>query len=542
MTVMNISNQLNKENDVNTFFTLSLFEKIMTKIRKNLTHLSARFTLLTLLILSSFGLTAQVNVIESQEVAQVKIDLGEKIAFHSTSLGEQREFFVRLPKSYQESKRNYPVIYLLDANNETLTYMKNLYFHSVAQIERLMEHRDIPESIIVGIPFKSSQWFSNVVSNSEPFSEYLTQELSSYINDNYRTLNNNTLVGQSYSALFVLNSFTKNNNTFNNYVAIEPVLGGGALEETIQNYQNVSVKDRNLQIIIGGAIMLPETEELYQQIGNASGNNNTISLEIFDDESHGSVYYPALNSSLRKVFSDYRQPSKVQILASNFDHKALLSYFDNKMNKYQVEMNEREFQSALFDTIFYQLMAKKFVPAFDLWHLWKTPNKIYNANRIINYFLRNDDTPAAIEFLVHLTKAMPKSVIPLHRLANVYKENQQIKLSTKYRLKIETLLTDIFSQKISAQQENALNRYGYNLIQENKTLEAISIFTQLTLANPESINAYDSLADGYEAANNYPEAIKAQEQTIVLAKQQGITDIATLQQKINRFKNKKLAD
>jgi len=539
---MNIRNQLNKENDVNTFFTQSLFEKRMTKVRINLTHLSARFALLSLLILGSFGLTAQVSAIENQEVAQVKIDLGEKIAFHSTSLGEQREFFVRLPKSYQESKRNYPVIYLLDANNETLTYMKNLYFHSVAQIERLMEHRDIPESIIVGIPFKSSQWFSNVVNNSEPFSEYLTKELANYIDENYRTLKNNTLIGQSYSAVFVLNSFPKSDKTFNNFIAIEPVLGGGILEETIPNYQNVSVRDRNLQIIIGGAIMLPETEALYQQITHTTGNNNTTSLEVFNDESHGSVYYPALNSGLRKVFSDYRQPSKKQILATDFDHKALLAYFDNKMTKYQVEMNEREFQSALFDTIFYQLMEKKFEPAFDLWHLWKTPNKIYNANRVINHFLRNNDTPAAIEFLVRLTKAMPKSIIPHHRLVNIYKENQQMELSTKYSLKIKALLTDIFSQKISTQQENALNRYGYNLIQENKALEAISIFTQLTLANPESINAYDSLADGYEAANNYPEAIKAQEQTIVLAKQQGITDIATLQQKINRLKSKGLAD
>ena len=181
-------------------------------------------------------------------------------------------------------------------------------------------------------------------------------------------------------------------------------------------------------------------------------------------------------------------------------------------------------------------MAKKFEQAFALWHIWQSPYKIYNANRVINHFLRNDDKSSAIALLQHLTKTMPASVRPLDHLANIYQADQQIEKSTKYRLKVKTLLADIFSKKISAQQEDSLNRYGYSLLQDQRNQEAIAIFKQITKAKPDSINAFDSLAEAYEATKNYPLAIVALEKTIAIANSKENVNTASFEQKLSRLK------
>jgi len=507
-------------------------------------RLSIYFIVSMFLLVSQLAFSSErsINEISKSVVQQVKVNLGEKIAFQSTYMNEQKEFYLRLPESYQKSKRHYPVIYLLDANNETLTYMDNLYFHSVAQIERLIKHGDIPESIIVGVPFTSKQWYSNVIANPKPFRDYLTNELATYINDNYRTSNNNMLIGQSYSAVFVINSLPKNSDIFNSFIAIEPVLASGELEKAIEHYRNTSVKGSDLQIIMGGAIMLHEAEELYNQIKGLTGKEIEVSLEVFPNESHGSVYYPALNSALIKYFADFRSPNRKQILSNNFDHQSLLTYFDKRADKYQVETTEKQFQSAVFDAIFYYLKEEKFEQAFALWPVWQSQYKMYNANRIISYFLRENNNKSAITLLEHLAKAMPNSVSTFDRLASLHQQSQQDEKAKYYRLKVQQILTEIFSGSVSPQQEASLNRYGYNLLQEQRHLEAITVFMRISQANPDSINAYDSLADAYEANKNYGQAIKALEKMIMIAQNKENFNLTSFQQKLQRLKGVRISD
>jgi predicted alpha/beta superfamily hydrolase len=519
---------------VKTLFSQKYFKTLTKATLKSFTRLITVVAVLPLLLLSSFTIAKDIS---RSNVSEIKINLGEKIAFHSDNLKEQREFFIRLPEGYQENKRNYPVIYLLDANNETLTYMKDLYFHSVTQIERLMQQDDIPESIIVGIPFKRNQWFSNVSSNPKPFTNYLTKELSSYINENYRTTNNNILIGQSYSALFVINALPRTSDTFNSYVAIDPILANGELEKAIKSYQNVSTKNSDLQIIMGGGVFQSEAKRLQQKLVNLAGKSITVTLDIFPKESHGSVYYPALNSGLRSHFKDYRKPNKEQILTGNFNHQSLINYFNGRSEKYQVETSEKQFQFAVYDTIFHQVMAKKFEQAFTLWPVWKSQYKMYNANIITNIFLGNNDRASAISFLKHVAIAMPTSVRSVDRLATLYQKDQQLEQASKSRLEVKKRLTDIFNKPISAKQEDSLNRYGYSLLNEERNQEAITILKRITQAKSDSTNAHDSLAEAYELVKDYPKAIKALEKAITMANNKDDVNTVSFQQRLSRLQN-----
>lgn len=66
--------------------------------------------------------------------------------------------------------------------------------------------------------------------------------------------------------------------------------------------------------------------------------------------------------------------------------------------------------------------------------------------------------------------------------------------------------------------EGVLNDLGYAALSQGRVDEAITVFKRNTEANPDSANAWDSLADGYAKAKRWPEALKASEQAAALAK------------------------
>ena len=64
--------------------------------------------------------------------------------------------------------------------------------------------------------------------------------------------------------------------------------------------------------------------------------------------------------------------------------------------------------------------------------------------------------------------------------------------------------------------ETTLNRVGYSLLQNKRVADAIEIFKLNVRDFPGSANAFDSLGDGYAAAGNREEAIKAYEKALAI--------------------------
>jgi len=66
--------------------------------------------------------------------------------------------------------------------------------------------------------------------------------------------------------------------------------------------------------------------------------------------------------------------------------------------------------------------------------------------------------------------------------------------------------------------ENVFNSFGYEELNKGNIKEAISIFERNIKQNPYSANAYDSIADAYEKAGMWREAIVSSEKAVELAK------------------------
>lgn len=65
--------------------------------------------------------------------------------------------------------------------------------------------------------------------------------------------------------------------------------------------------------------------------------------------------------------------------------------------------------------------------------------------------------------------------------------------------------------------ESIINSLAYSLLGNQKVTDAIALFQRNTAEHPESANAWDSLADGYAQALQWPQAIEAVDKAVALA-------------------------
>lgn len=179
----------------------------------------------------AFALTTLLTYSQSN-----KVIIGDIIKIDSKILNEKREVYISLPKSYfnnYQSKQKYPVLYLLDGENN---------FSSVAGILSDWTgtaQSNYPEMIVVGIvnidrnkdytpthAFRSAEdTISDINSGGgEKFTSFIEKELMPYINKNYSTNSFNLLIGHSLGGLFVVNTLLNHTNLFNAYIAIDPSL------------------------------------------------------------------------------------------------------------------------------------------------------------------------------------------------------------------------------------------------------------------------------------------------------------------------------
>jgi predicted alpha/beta superfamily hydrolase len=82
--------------------------------------------------------------------------------------------------------------------------------------------------------------------------------------------------------------------------------------------------------------------------------------------------------------------------------------------------------------------------------------------------------------------------------------------------------------------ENALNDLGYTALEQGKVKEGITLFQSNVNANPNSANAYDSLADGYLKDGQLLEAKRAEEHSVQLARQWANPNLASFERKVKK--------
>jgi uncharacterized protein len=83
--------------------------------------------------------------------------------------------------------------------------------------------------------------------------------------------------------------------------------------------------------------------------------------------------------------------------------------------------------------------------------------------------------------------------------------------------------------------ENALNDLGYAALQQGKIKEAITLFQSNVDANPNSANAYDSLAEGYLKDGQLLAAKGAEDRSVQVARQWANPNLIRFEQKAKKI-------
>jgi predicted alpha/beta superfamily hydrolase len=294
--------------------------------------------------------TTSLNGQNESQLSRGKID-----TIYSKILNENRELWVYQPNE-KDSKKKYPVIYLLDGNH---------HFHTVvSMVEQLSSggNNVFPKMIIVAIPNtnRSRDLSPTNPDNSHPFSpkefdaggdkflSFIENEVFKHIDTKYNTAPYKVFIGHSLGGLLVMHTLFKKPELFNSYVAIDPAMWWSQrnLLNTIknENLNNNNNNNKSLYLAIANTMSSDldtttvKKDKSYQtdpiranleldSILKKKNNLLRFKSKYYPNESHGSLPLIAEYDALHYIFSFYQ---------INIDNK---DYFDKSYDIYSKVVN-----------------------------------------------------------------------------------------------------------------------------------------------------------------------------------------------------------
>ena len=256
------------------------------------------------------------------------ITVGDRFSMRSSTLGEERPYWVSLPASYQETKyapRRYPVLYLLDGNTNFYSASGTVQFMSSGASGSIQ----IPELIIVAVlntdrtrdltpthTLQRPEGNDPTLKNSgggDAFLKFLNEELIPHIDRTYRTSAYRIIVGHSFGGLLALHALQSAPNIFQGYLAIDPsvfwddqVLVRRAIERPL----NTDRRPRSVYLCLSGSYAGGYSGEAATKFAKhlearaAAGLRSA--LEYFRTEIHQSVGHIGLYYGLLFLFDGYK--------------------------------------------------------------------------------------------------------------------------------------------------------------------------------------------------------------------------------------------
>lgn len=253
-----------------------------------------------------------------------KIVNGEKHVIYSELIGEEKEYWIHLPRDYANCKDKYPVLYITDGSE---------HFHLAAGTTEFMSSQYvIPKMIVVAIlhndrnhdltPTHSLTNLEGFESNAAEVSgggvellQFIVQDLIPEIESEFRTGPYRILAGHSLGGLFSVYAFLNQNQLFDAFIAMDPALpwDNQYCERLLINSAN-TLSNRSSKLYISSAHNAPDgkpdkspfrlSQNSFSEALKSREITNT-KHEYFETQNHLTVPYASLYAGLTYAFSDY---------------------------------------------------------------------------------------------------------------------------------------------------------------------------------------------------------------------------------------------
>jgi len=246
-----------------------------------------------------------------------KINLGEKVELYSKVLKENRYLYISYPSSFDNNKKKYPVLYLLDGD---------YYLKSTAGIIDYLSYvyELMPELIVVGVGnldrirdmTPSRENHSPTSGGADKFYRFFTSELIPFIEKNYRVTSYKIILGHSLGGLFTLYSFLKGPFLFNAYIAISPSINWNNFEPVSEMKKFFSNNPKVKGFLFmsmsneGGGDGFFRLNELYENIKPNIPKEFILECRHYPEKNHLTTYIPAVMEAFLKLFNDWKRDRK----------------------------------------------------------------------------------------------------------------------------------------------------------------------------------------------------------------------------------------
>lgn len=250
--------------------------------------------------------------ISAQEKQSTKpFVIGEIYQLYSDSLKENRIINVYLPADYhlQDSVR-YKVVYVLDGSAEE----DFVHISGLVQFFTMMQM--IKPTIVVGIAnvdrkrdftFPTSVAQDKIdypsTGHSAPFMAFIESELLPFVENNFKTNGNKTIIGQSLGGLLVSELLLKNLFLFQNYLIVSPSLwwdNGSLFKRKITRNPDFNGQHADIRICVGNEekIMVKQAKQFYKWIKGEQFKTVRVSHYYFEKENHATILHNAAYEGL----------------------------------------------------------------------------------------------------------------------------------------------------------------------------------------------------------------------------------------------------
>lgn len=256
----------------------------------------------------------------------------EYIYVNSSILKESRQIKLQLPRNYNSTEKEYPILIVLDGDYLFEPFAGNVDYLSYWGI--------IPEAIVVGINQVGHRHKDGLldeveelpISTGADFYEFIGLEVLKYLDDNYRTTPFAIIAGLNYMANFSNFFLLKQNPLFKGYINFSPDVTPllpdrlkrklDKIDTKIWYYLATSEND-----ILELKIKIKNLDSYLSVCNNPNVNYH---FDVFEGEDHFSFVANAIPKALNSIFEAYGPISELEYQSKLLTSSSPSNYLEDR--------------------------------------------------------------------------------------------------------------------------------------------------------------------------------------------------------------------
>jgi predicted alpha/beta superfamily hydrolase len=239
--------------------------------------------------------------------------IGETFTIDSKVMHEVRRINVYKPPGYSDSSERVPVLYMPDGG------MAEDFLHVAGLVQVGVGNGTMRPFLLVGIENTQrrrdttgptdnpeDRKIAPRVGGSALFREFIRKELMPLIKARYRTTNETAIVGESLAGLFVVETFLREPDMFDTYIAFDPSLwwnNGKLVTDASALLKGRQLKGKSLYIATSSNAGLTDfASKLGPALEGAAAAGLDWHYTTLPAETHATIYHPAALQAFRLLF------------------------------------------------------------------------------------------------------------------------------------------------------------------------------------------------------------------------------------------------